>query len=154
MMKKEMIITMILLLAFVICTNAQSSEESGVAKSADESPIGLKKTLEQANKPEQMIRFNEETHDFGTIKRSDGKTNTVFTFVNCSYKPLVIDQVKTSCGCTVSKWTKTPVLPGETGYVKATYNPTHPTSFDRTLTVYSNGIPSPITLRIKGTVVN
>ena len=101
-----------------------------------------------------MIRFNEEMHDFGTIKMSDGKTNTIFTFVNCGDKPLVIDRVTTSCGCTVSEWTKTPVSTGETGYVKATYNPTQPASFDRTLTVYTSGNPSPITLRIKGMVIN
>jgi hypothetical protein len=98
------------------------------------------------------IQFDKSVHDFGTIRASNGKTSTLFTFINLGDKPLVINQVKASCGCTVPEWTNEPVLPGGVGYVKATYNPTSRVIFDRTLTVYSNGNPSQLTLHIKGTV--
>jgi hypothetical protein len=100
------------------------------------------------------IVFDRDEHDFGTIRESDGKASTVFTFVNKSDKPLLIKDVKTSCGCTTPEWTKEPVAPGQKGYIRATYDPTGRIYvFERTLTVYSNGFPGQIMLHIKGETV-
>ncbi|MEO6682106.1 MAG: DUF1573 domain-containing protein, partial [Ginsengibacter sp.] len=41
---------------------------------------------------------------------------------NISNEPLIIDQANPSCGCTVSDYTKAPIAPGKTGYIKAIYN--------------------------------
>jgi hypothetical protein len=59
------------------------------------------------------IVFDRNMHDFGIIRESDGKASTVFTFVNKGDKPLLINNVKASCGCTTPSWTKTPIEPGQ-----------------------------------------
>jgi hypothetical protein len=93
-------------------------------------------------------------HYFGIIRESDGKVSTVFTFVNKGDKPLLINNVKASCGCTTPEWTKEPVAPGQRGYIRATYDPAGRIYvFERTLTVYSNGFPAQVMLRIRGEAV-
>jgi hypothetical protein len=100
------------------------------------------------------IVFDKNVHDFGIIRERAGKTSTIFTFVNTGNKHLVINDVKASCGCTVPEWTKEPVAPGEKGYIRATYDPADRIySFDRTLTVNSNGIPGVVVLHIKGITI-
>ncbi|MCL1933681.1 MAG: DUF1573 domain-containing protein [Candidatus Azobacteroides sp.] len=101
------------------------------------------------------IAFDKYKHDFGTIRESDGKVSTVFTFTNLGDSPLIISKVEASCGCTTPEWTREPVAPGGQGYIKATYDPTNRIYFfERSLTVYSNGNPSKIVLSIQGTAIN
>jgi hypothetical protein len=78
-----------------------------------------------------------------------GSVSHTFKFVNTGDKPVVID-VRASCGCTTTGWTKEPVKPGETGEVTATYK-TSAGYFDKVLTVTPAGM-SPVTLHIKGLV--
>jgi hypothetical protein len=61
--------------------------------------------------------------------------------------------VQTSCGCTIPEWTREPVKKRKSGVVNVHYN-THVTgNFIKSITVYSNAATSPVTLKIKGTVV-
>ncbi len=101
----------------------------------------------------EKIVLNEKVHDFQTIKEKDGPTSTVFQITNNTGKPLVITNVKSSCGCTTPEWTKEPIAPGKTGHVKATYNPSGRSGpFDKIIVVSTNSDPATIELRIKGTV--
>jgi hypothetical protein len=97
----------------------------------------------------QKLEFDELVHDFGTIKEELGSVTHAFKFKNTGDKPVAIN-VKTSCGCTTSGWTKEPIKPGETGEVLATYR-TSAGAFNKSLTVTSNGM-TPIILHIKGNV--
>ena len=104
--------------------------------------------------PESTVTFDKYKHDFGTIKEGDGKVSVTFTFTNLSDSPLIISKVDVSCGCSSAEWTKEPVAPGKEGYVKATYDPTNRIyAFNKSLTVYSNGNPTKVTLTIQGTAV-
>lgn len=99
------------------------------------------------------ISFDKETHDFGNIKEEDGKVRYDFQFTNTGGKPLIINQVRASCGCTAPDWTKEPVLPGKKGFVSATYDPLNrPGPFNKSLTVVSNATNPNIVLYIKGDV--
>lgn len=101
-----------------------------------------------------MITFERTNHDFGEINEADGRVTTVFKFKNEGAEPLVLSNVKASCGCTTPNWTKKPIEPGETGEVTATYNPNgRPGSFNKTITVTSNASNSPVRLTIKGKVI-
>ena len=103
---------------------------------------------------EATIAFDKYKYDFGTIKESDGKVSTVFTFTNLGDSPLIISKVEASCGCTTPEWTREPIAPGKQGYIKATYDPTNRIYFfERSLTVYSSGNPSKIVLSIQGTTI-
>lgn len=99
------------------------------------------------------IKFNEEVHNFGSFDESKGKVTCEFKFTNTGSSPLVLQEVKASCGCTTPEWTKTPIAPGKTGVVKATYNATgRPGAFNKTITVKSNAGETKLT--IKGEVTN
>jgi hypothetical protein len=100
------------------------------------------------------IEFDKTIHDYGTIKESDGKAECTFTFKNTGGEPLVITGVKPNCGCTSPEWSKEPVAPGKTGFIKAAYDPANrPGVFNKNINVTSNAENSTIILRIKGDVV-
>ena len=102
---------------------------------------------------EPTISFDKETHDFGNIKEEDGKVKYDFQFTNTGGKPLLINQVRASCGCTSPDWSKEPILPGKKGFVSATYDPMNrPGPFNKSLTVVSNSTNPNVVLYIKGEV--
>jgi len=99
------------------------------------------------------IKFNETSFDFGDIKESDGNVNHKFEFTNNGTAPLIVQNVRPSCGCTSTGWTKEPVKPGETGFVTAVYNPKNrPGKFNKSLTIVSNANPAQMRIYIKGNV--
>lgn len=100
-----------------------------------------------------IIRFEEKVHDFGNIKEADGPVAYDFVFVNDGKAPILIKNVESSCGCTSPEWSKQPVLPGQKGFIKATFDPKdRPSHFDKTITVFSNAQPPVVELKIKGNV--
>ena len=98
------------------------------------------------------IRFEEMEHQYGTImKGSDG--NCEFTFWNDGNEPLILSNVKASCGCTTPSYTQKPIMPGQSGTIKVHYNTNNVGGFSKTVTVTSNAVDNPrVVLRIKGTV--
>jgi hypothetical protein len=101
----------------------------------------------------KVITVDKPVHDFGTIKEADGKVSTTFVITNNTDAPVVLTNVRASCGCTSPEWTKSPIEPGKTGQVKATYDPKgRPGPFEKTVTVSTSGTPERLTMRIKGTV--
>ena len=111
-------------------------------------------TIQAQDKPatsKDSIVFAATTHDYGTIvQSSDG--SCVFAFTNKGKAPIVLNDVRASCGCTVPEWTRTPVAPGEKGSIKVTYNTNNIGAFTKSITVNSNAVNSPLVLIIKGTV--
>ena len=103
---------------------------------------------------EPVIEFDKTEHDFGKINEADGRVTTVFTFRNSGMTPLVLNNVRASCGCTTPKWTKEPVEPGKEGQITVTYNPNgRPGKFQKTITVTSNAKTATTKLYIKGEVI-
>ena len=112
------------------------------------------KTKSQISDQEAVskIEFSETIFNYGDIPfKSDGKCE--FEFRNFSDKPLVINTVKTSCGCTNPVWPKKPVGPGETGIISTKYNTKITGAFQKSITVYSNAENSPAMLFVKGNVL-
>ncbi len=100
---------------------------------------------------QDSIIFDKLEHNYGTIEYG-GDGNTEFTFTNKGKAPIVLSNVRASCGCTTPEWTKTPVMPGEKGIVKVRYNTNLPGTFNKSLTVSSNAANANVVLLIKGTV--
>ncbi len=99
------------------------------------------------------IVFDKTVHDYGTFKEADGVQTTTFKFTNKGDVPLVLTNVRASCGCTTPKWTREPVAPNSTGEIQVTYNPQNrPGSFNKSVTVSSNAETATVILQIKGTV--
>lgn len=99
------------------------------------------------------ISFEEKVFDYGTItKGADG--NHTFTFTNTGNSPLVIESVKSSCGCTVPKKPEAPIAPGASGIIQVHYDTQRLGVFRKSITVTTNaGTNSVVALKIKGTVV-
>ena len=94
--------------------------------------------------------FEETTYNYGTIAQgSDGVHN--FVFHNTGTEPLLLNNVRSSCGCTIPEWPKEPIAAGKTGTIKVSYNTRITGSFSKSITVYSNA-DKPVVLVIKGTV--
>ena len=138
---KKLIITAAVAVATLVSFNAkaQTSTTPGTVPAAVENP-------NQAD-----ITFEKETHEFGSIPQGVPASYT-FVFKNSGKEPLIITNAAAGCGCTTPEWTKEPIKAGGKGYVKATYNAASPGSFNKTVTVMSNGKKSNVILYIKGDV--
>src|SRR5690606_24795210 len=97
------------------------------------------------------FKFEKETHDFGKVPQNK-PVSYEFTFTNVGTEPIIISEVKPSCGCSVAEFTKTPVKPGETGKIKVTYDAKVKQPFTKNFTVRSNTKTPVKTLYIKGEV--
>ena len=95
--------------------------------------------------------FDKTMHEFGTILWKNPVTAT-FKITNKGDKPLVISNVTTSCGCTVTDWTKSPILPGKTGEVSSTFDAKALGRFRKSIGVYCNASDKPVYLSFRGEV--
>ena len=75
--------------------------------------------LEKVTGP--YITFQEETHDFGDIKQGD-KVSHTFAFENTGTQPLIITDVKVTCGCTATNWPRDPIAPGQSSELTVQFN--------------------------------
>ncbi len=91
----------------------------------------------QAMATADVIAVNKTEHNFGAIPQGTPVT-TEFVVTNKSKTPLIITEVRTSCGCTTPDYTKTPIAPGKTGIVKASYNAAAMGDFNKSVTLVTN----------------
>ena len=83
------------------------------------------------------FKFVEEKHDFGKVPQGKPVT-TDFVYTNIGEEPLILTEVKPTCGCTIADYTKTPVKKGDKGSIKITYNAAVEAPFNKTIVVTSN----------------
>ena len=102
---------------------------------------------------EASISFAKLNHNFGNIAEESGVAHYTFEFTNNGSQPLVIQDVSTSCGCTVPEWSKQPILAGGKGKIEVRFDPAdRPGAFRKTITVRSNAREPVTTLYIVGYV--
>jgi hypothetical protein len=106
---------------------------------------------EQASKKGQEIWFEETLHDYGQILQdSDGSWD--FVFKNLGSQAIVINRVRSTCGCTIPDWPREPIEPGNSGQITVKYNTALTGTFLKSIYVYSSAANSPVKLQIKGKV--
>ncbi len=99
-----------------------------------------------------VLTLPEESYDFGTIEEGIQASHT-FAVKNSGNQPLIISNVRPSCGCTTPDWTKSPIQPGGNGTIMATYNSQgRPGAFTKLITVETNIQGQARSLTIKGFV--
>ena len=100
------------------------------------------------------IKFDKTSYDFGKLSEVTRVQKCTFTFTNVGNAPLIVNQAVASCGCTVPKYTKKPVAPGQKGTLTVTYNGKgrFPGHFKKTITVRTNGKPEMTRLYVEGTM--
>ena len=104
----------------------------------------------QQEQPEK--KFDKTVHNFGTFSEKTPVQTAVFAFTNIGKAPLIINQAIASCGCTIPSYTKEPIMPGEKGTVKVTYNGKgkFPGHFKKSITIRTNGKVEMVRLYIEG----
>lgn len=99
------------------------------------------------------ITFEKTEHNFGSFMEAAGVQTTTFKFKNTGTVPLILNNVRASCGCTTPKWTRDPIAPNESGEITVSYDPKNrPGAFTKSITVGSNAENSTVNLTISGQV--
>lgn len=107
---------------------------TGAGAFAQEKPVAGQVTNSAAK---TTIKFKNSIHDFGTLEEGDPAV-AEFTFKNTGKEPLIIQNVRPSCGCTTPYWSKEPIAPGKDGVIKASYGTKgRPGAFNKSVTVTS-----------------
>lgn len=100
----------------------------------------------------QQFKFKKEVIDYGTIaKNANGKR--IFEFKNIGTKPLKIDHISSSCGCTIPKKPTKAIAPDATGKIEVLYDTKKIGGFSKSIIIYSNAIEKRKVIKIKGRVV-
>lgn len=115
--------------------------------------IGIFSFSINAQEKVAKIEFKDTTIDYGTIEKgADGVR--VFEFTNTGDAPLIISKVSSSCGCTIPKKPKHPIMPGKTGEIEVKYDTNRVMPIRKTITVLSNAETPTLALKIKGEVID
>jgi hypothetical protein len=108
--------------------------------------------LQGADTGKAIITFTEYDHNFGMVKEGE-KVGCIFTFTNTGTSDLVIKSASTSCGCTVPKYSRKPVHPGESGTLEVVFNTSGINGYQiKSISVNSNAITPVVVLLIKAEV--
>ena len=101
---------------------------------------------------EEGIQWNNTTQNLGDVAQNKPAKAT-FVLTNTGNTPLVLKNVKPSCGCTAADYTKEPIAPGASTQISATYNAKSPGKFSKIVRVYTDQSDAPVLLTIKGNVI-
>jgi hypothetical protein len=133
----------------VIATSCANSGSKKISTDLVNNPSSAKTTATDA----PQIKFEKTEHDFGRIIQGERVTYQ-FKFTNTGQSDLLISKVSTSCGCTVGKYTKTPIAPGESDFIEASFDSSGRKGIQKkTITVLTNTQPNTTTLVIKAEIV-
>jgi hypothetical protein len=89
------------------------------------------------------IEFDDTVHEFGTVFENKDVEHS-FRFENKGEANLLIEKVKTTCGCTVADYTKEPIAPGESGTVDVVFKTRRRKGVQKkTIFVYTNDPQQP-----------
>ena len=111
----------------------------------------VKKSVAQFSEEIATLLWKSDNVDVGIIPQGTPKS-IQFEFKNVSNKSIIITNVKPACGCTAADYTKEPIAPGKTAFIKATYNANEIGAFTKTVTVTTNADNNPKVLTFKGIV--
>ena len=108
------------------------------------------KSLENNNEGRQTsLKIDQMVLDMQSFLWEEKQTKSL-SIQNTGSIPLVINDVTTSCGCTVVDYPKQPILPDKSDTLHISYQAEHPGHFNKTISIYCNTTSSPILTKIKG----
>ncbi|AEH01777.1 DUF1573 domain-containing protein [Lacinutrix sp. 5H-3-7-4] len=128
----------VLVVFSALCMMAFTSCKEDATKKIDESNVTAAAVRDAASSKYPVIEFNKTEHDFGEIINGT-PVETVFTYKNTGEAPLVITDVKSSCGCTIPKdWSREPLAPGDEGKFTVKFNGKGNGKTSKAITVTAN----------------
>lgn len=135
-----------------LCLIAFSSCKEDASKKINEENIAVAAERDANSSKFPVITFDKSEHDFGEIE-SKQNVETVFNYTNTGDVPLVITDIKSSCGCTVPEdWSKEPLQPGDKGHFTVKFNGTGANKVSKTVTITANTESGKETVKISAFV--
>ncbi len=101
----------------------------------------------------QKITTQHQTVDCGQVVFRHPVT-AEFQMKNEGNKPLIINNVLKSCGCTSVEYPKQSIAAGESFVIKAVYDAKQMGTFNKQVCLYSNAAEEPFILSMRGKVVS
>jgi len=145
---KKLILVLSIMTFAVFVVSAQEKPTTPATTTTTTTPAPA--AVDNPNAPE--IVFETTVHDYGAVPfNGDGKCE--FKFTNTGKEPLILTNVKSSCGCTVPQWPRQPILPGQSDVIKVEYKTNRVGKINKTITVTSNAKTANVVLRIEGQVL-
>lgn len=98
------------------------------------------------------INFLAPSYDFGEVKEGE-VVQHIFEFENTGRVPLLIQDARSTCGCTVPEYPKKLIYPNEKGSIKVEFNTTNMLQVQRKpVTIVANTYPSETKIYLNGYV--
>ena len=171
-MKQNIIIALLVLVVGMLSVNAyflyDSKEGSSTSSGLIPHPDYKNKQLGQNNDalnpnkaqsvpkinvPKTTVLFDNMQYDFGKVMQNSTNNIHIFKFQNTGENPLIIENAKGSCGCTVPEYPKEPIIPGSWGEIKVDYKPGKQEGLqNKTVTITANTENPTTVLRISAQV--
>ena len=121
-----------------MCLVAFTSCKENATQKIDESNIAAAAERDAVSSKFPVLTFDKNEHDFGEIEAKTA-VETTFKYTNNGEAPLVITDIKSSCGCTVPQnWSREPLLPGGSGEFSVKFNGSGANKITKTITVTAN----------------
>ena len=129
----------------------KDEKEDRISAKLVNNPITAEKGKQTVLLPE--LSFDKLRHNFGKINQGESVSHQ-FVFTNTGQAELIINNAKGSCGCTVPKWPRKPIAPGESEEIKVTFNSAGKSgNQSKTITLVTNAIPNTTVLTISANIL-
>ena len=135
------------------CNNNGNSEKEKKIVTTDivNNPITASGEYDDSSLPK--IEFANDTHDFGVIIQGE-KVSHTFKYKNTGGSDLIIREIKATCGCTVVKFSKDPLAPGEEGTIEVVFNSERRNGIQhKTVFIWANTQPNRNEISISAEVI-
>ncbi len=105
-----------------------------------------------SGEPSSVVTWlTEQDHDFGEIRQGRPAT-FIFKFKNTSTDTLLLQTVRTTCGCTAARYTEEPIAPSTMGEVAVEYDAYQGGAFSKKIKVFFDKQKKAEILWIRGEV--
>lgn len=153
-MKQTFFILTVALIGLISCKNDQQGvqeiKNSGTNAGLIRNPVGPDGALDTNQLA--RIHFAESEFDFGTANEGDVITHA-FVFTNTGNVPLLIQNARSTCGCTIPEWPQEPIAPGASGKILAKFNTEGKEKFqEKRIYITANSYPNETSVLLKGNV--
>jgi hypothetical protein len=139
------------LMGIVVLIYSCQSSQNEVNSDLINNPLSANNSSDTSILPK--FKWREEVYDFGVIIQGE-KVSHTFVFKNVGKSNLIISSVYASCGCTVAKYDKKPIAPGEEGSIEVVFDSVGRNGIqNKTITVVANTQPNKVELHITAEVV-
>ncbi len=133
---------------------AEGQSEAEIRENLKQFEIEERERLEREKRNVTSLKYDRLEHDFGDVK-SGTDNKTTFKVTNTGDMPLIISDVKASCGCTTPKKPQGPIEPGGSDVIEVNFHPNPGQGIvTKTVTVTANTNPKITELKIKAKVLD